>query len=158
SVEVRAAATAAAPPAAPASAAALAAAIREATAAVSAAVRAVASVATLESVYVLAALVVAASSFTITQPSCPALQMNNCCPGAPFTFISISPSTQAFALPDAGTVPVVVFTGKVAPAPDRSTFAPLNVLLPVKLLLPLRVSLPLKVCGCVRMLVLALSV
>ena len=108
--------------------------------------------------YALAALAVAVSSFTITQPSCAALQMNNCCPGVPFTFISISPSTQAFALPEVGTVPMVVCTGKVAPAPDRSTFAPLNVLLPVKLLLPLRVSLPLKVCGCVRMLVLALSV
>src|SRR2546425_8745298 len=62
--------------------------------------------------------------------------MNNCLPALPFTCSNICPATQVFGEPDAGGAVMVVCTGKVAVAPDRSTVFPLNVFLPVKLLSP----------------------
>src|SRR5882672_613081 len=70
----------------------------------------------------------------MTQPSRAASQMNNCLPGSPVVCNNIWPATQAFGLPDAGGMVVVVFTGKVAAAPERSTLAPVKVLSAVKVL------------------------
>src|SRR4029077_18095835 len=70
----------------------------------------------------------------MTQPSRAALQMNSCLPGSPVVCNNIWPATQAFGLPDAGGVAVVVLTGKVAAAPESSTLAPVKVLSAVNVL------------------------